>query len=77
MFCPIINNSNTIELTVHTSCYLSLRLTLCYMANFAKINGTTSMPISFCYCFVTKIEPFICPVRLELACFLIKQFFIS
>ena len=28
--CPIINNSNTIELKVHTSCYWGLRLTLCY-----------------------------------------------
>ena len=26
---PIIVNSNTIELTVHTFCYLGLRLTLC------------------------------------------------
>ena len=30
LFCPIKNNSNTIELTVHTSCYWGLRLTLCY-----------------------------------------------
>ena len=27
--CPIISNSNTIELTVHTYCYC-LELTLCY-----------------------------------------------
>ena len=26
------NNSNTIEITVHTSCYWGLRLTLCYPA---------------------------------------------
>ena len=32
MLCPIIFNSNTIELTVHTSCYC-LELTLCYCAN--------------------------------------------
>ena len=31
MLRPIIFNSNTIELTVHTSCYLGLGLTLCYM----------------------------------------------
>ena len=30
MSCPIIFNSNTIELTMHTSCYYGLRLTLCY-----------------------------------------------
>ena len=30
MSCPIISKSNTIELTVHTSCYCGLRLTLCY-----------------------------------------------
>ena len=30
MLCPIENNSNTIELTVHTSFYFGLRLTLCY-----------------------------------------------
>ena len=30
MSCPIIFNSNTIELTVQTSCYCGLRLTLCY-----------------------------------------------
>ena len=28
MLCPIIFNSNTIELTVHNSCYFGLRLTL-------------------------------------------------
>ena len=28
MLCPIKDNSNTIELTVHTSCYWGLRLTL-------------------------------------------------
>ena len=27
--CPTKNNSNTFELTVHTSCYRGLRLTLC------------------------------------------------
>ena len=32
MLCPIICNSNTIELTVHTSCYC-LRLTLYYGAS--------------------------------------------
>ena len=31
MLCPIIFNSNTIELTMNTSCYLGLRLTLCFM----------------------------------------------
>ena len=30
MSCPIKNNSNTIELTLHTSCYWVLRLTLYY-----------------------------------------------
>ena len=29
LLCPIICNSNTIELTVHTSCYC-LELNLCY-----------------------------------------------
>ena len=33
MSCPIKNNTNTIELTVHTSCYWGLRLTLCYLTN--------------------------------------------
>ena len=32
VLCPIIFNSNTIELTLHASCYLGLRLTLCYVA---------------------------------------------
>ena len=27
--CPSKNNSNIIELTVHTSCYWGLKLTLC------------------------------------------------
>ena len=31
MLCPIIINSNTIERTVHASCYLGLGLTLCYI----------------------------------------------
>ena len=31
MSCAIIFNSNKIELKVHISCYLGLRLTLCYM----------------------------------------------
>ena len=30
MLCPFKVNSNTIELTVYTSCYWGLRLTLCY-----------------------------------------------
>ena len=30
MLCPIIFISNTTELAVYTSCYLGLRLTLCY-----------------------------------------------
>ena len=30
MLCPIISNSNTIKLTVHTFCYCGLKLTLCY-----------------------------------------------
>ena len=30
MSCPIIFNSNAIELTVYTSCFCGLRLTLCY-----------------------------------------------
>ena len=29
MLCPIIFNCNTIELTLHTFCYLGLGLTLC------------------------------------------------
>ena len=29
ILCPIKSNSNTIELIVHTYCYLGLRLTLC------------------------------------------------
>ena len=28
LLCPSKNNFNTIELTVHTSCYLGIRLTL-------------------------------------------------
>ena len=31
LLCPCRNNSNIIELTVHTSCYWGLRLTLCYI----------------------------------------------
>ena len=31
MSCPILNNNNPIELTVHTSYYWGLRLTLCYL----------------------------------------------
>ena len=31
MLCPIKFKSNSIELTMHASCYLGLRLTLCYM----------------------------------------------
>ena len=31
MLCPIIFDSNTIELNMHTSCYLGLGLTLCYL----------------------------------------------
>ena len=34
MLCPIIFNGNTIEITVHTSCYLGLKLTLCYSSYF-------------------------------------------
>ena len=33
--CPSKNNSNTIELTVHTSCYWGHRLTLCYSKSWA------------------------------------------
>ena len=32
--CPIIFNSNTIELAVHTSCYFGLGLTLRYKKNY-------------------------------------------
>ena len=31
MLCPIVINSNTIERTMHASCYLGLGLTLCYI----------------------------------------------
>ena len=31
MSCPIENNSNTIELTVHTSCYWGLTLTVLFL----------------------------------------------
>ena len=31
MLCPSKSNSNTTALTVHTSCYWGLRLTLCYL----------------------------------------------
>ena len=30
VLCPLKSNSNTIELTVHTSCYWGLGLILCY-----------------------------------------------
>ena len=33
MLCPVIIDRNTIELIVHTSCCLGLRLTLCYLYN--------------------------------------------
>ena len=39
MLCPIKNNSNTIELTVHTSCYF-----LCY---YIKINEECSAMVFF------------------------------
>ena len=32
MSCPIILNSNTIELTVRTPCYCGLRLTVCNLS---------------------------------------------
>ena len=44
MLCPIIFNSNTIELTVHTSCYCGLRLTLCY--NFLHSDKLLYLPLS-------------------------------
>ena len=31
--CPSKSNSKRIELTLHTSCYWGLRLTLCYIAS--------------------------------------------
>ena len=31
MSCPIKGDSNTIELTMHTSCHLGLGLFLCYI----------------------------------------------
>ena len=34
--CLSKNNSNTIELTLHTSCYWGLRLTLCYNKYYSK-----------------------------------------
>ena len=37
LLCPSKNKSNTIELTVHTYCYLGLRLTMCYHYNFFQI----------------------------------------
>ena len=36
LLCPSKNNNNTIELTVHTSCYWGLRLTLCYYLYILK-----------------------------------------
>ena len=48
MSCPIIFNSNTIELTVHTSCYLGLRLTLCYRDWFSiKIRSVCFLVLKF------------------------------
>ena len=32
--CPLKSNSETIELTVQTSCYWGLRLTLCFLQGF-------------------------------------------
>ena len=39
MASPIENNSNTNEPTVHTFCYLGLRLTLCYDYDGVRPDG--------------------------------------
>ena len=50
MLCPTY--SNTIELTVHTSCYWGLRLTLCYFAGVGAMrtsptsSGAASLPVT-------------------------------
>ena len=35
--CPLKSNVDTIELTVHTSCYWGLRLTLCHYNGLARM----------------------------------------
>ena len=48
--CPSKNNSNTIELTVHTSCYWGLRLTLCYALcseSGDQVYESSPLPLSF------------------------------
>ena len=52
MSCPIIFNSNTIKLTVHTSCYLGLRLTvlLCIIKFNIPITGHLTISL------LTKIQ---------------------
>ena len=43
LLCPAKSNSKQIELKVHTSCYLGLRLTLCYTVY--TVNGMTTVYI--------------------------------
>ena len=45
MSCPIIFNSNTIELTVHTYCYCGFRLTLCYQSTWKNLYRYTLVPL--------------------------------
>ena len=58
MLCPIIFNRNTIEITVHTSCYCGLKLTLCYLLSiqidkyemFLLDNKSVVFKITKCEC---------------------------
>ena len=43
--CPSKNNSNTIKLTVHTSGYWGLRLTLCYYRAHSLLFGSQTYSV--------------------------------
>ena len=46
--CPIIDNTNTIELTLHTSCYYVLNLLCITKRNKAALANIGNVCFSFC-----------------------------
>ena len=50
--------SNTIELTVHTSCYLGLRLTVCYRNNAKYGSDRTAFFLFLPSAYLTGIQMF-------------------
>ena len=55
MTCPIKNESSTVELTVHTSCYWGLRLTLCYNGDYSVYIPSSSLIVSTDLQFLKKL----------------------